>query len=82
MTMRAGSRSGLPARRRLGARRKPQTRDCPCGRRFTQRLTGEFKASFCAACVAYAWRPVWLRDSGAPMPESLRALVDRENARA
>ena len=86
MAARSGSRSGSPAHRR-GARgkrtyRRRQLRECLCGRKFEQRTTGEFKASFCPDCVAFTWRPVWSRDSGAPMPDSLRALVDRENARA
>jgi hypothetical protein len=37
-------------------------------------------SAWCRDCAARTWRLIWDRDSGAPMPERLQALVNRENA--
>lgn len=36
-------------------------------------------AAWCRDCAAQAWRVVWSRESGEPLPERLQSLVVREN---
>jgi hypothetical protein len=83
-SLRTGSPRVVAAQRRWAATRKasrgrPPTHMCPCGKMFARRATGEFSGDWCPDCVRTGWRPVWERESGEPMPESLQALERREN---
>jgi hypothetical protein len=78
LTTRAAAAQRQAARGGKRAYRKKQMRSCPCGAAFEQRTTVDFAGG--PDCVRRCWRVVWLRSSGEPMPERLRALVSRENA--
>jgi len=78
--LRTGSPRVLAAQRRWAATRRatrgrPPTHQCACGKKFVRQFSGDW----CPDCVRTGWRPVWERESGDPMPESLRALERREN---